>query len=304
MSVPSADGSARTESPGRPGLLGKQLYALIAYTIRESFHKWTLIAFVVATTLFLALLATTVSLDVVEGTLASARLFGQELHLEEEGIRITDVVATFQVAIASLLYTAGLFLALFTTSNLVPRMRAAGWVGLLLAQPIARPALLLGRVLGAVVVVTANIGYLILGSWLILTWKTGVGNPGFLVAGALIVYTYLVLYSIMVLVGVVTGSSPVSLLVGAATWIAGLIFYGLHQFPGWQLSLRAGWRRESVSWLTDAIYWSLPKTYELGAAVSAATRSEALELDPVLGSAPFAVVALAAACWFFWRQDH
>lgn len=303
LQATAASGGGAAPRAGARRVLA-QLGVLVGYTVRESLHKWLLIAFLAATTLFLALLASTVSLDIVEGTIASARLFGQQVELADESIRISDVVTTFQVLIASLLYTAGLFLALFTTSNLVPRLCAPGWVGLVLAQPISRGWLLIGRVLGATVVVAVNLGYLIVGSWLLLTWKTGVGTPGFLAAGALILYAYVVLYSAMVLVGVVTGSSPVSLIVGAATWISGLTAYGLHAHPGWLLSLRAGGPREVARALTDGLYWSLPKTYELGAAVSNATRMEPVDLTPVATSAPFAIVCLALACWWFTRQDY
>ncbi|MFQ5745553.1 MAG: hypothetical protein ACE5HV_18535, partial [Acidobacteriota bacterium] len=135
-----------------------QTRALVSYTLREALHRWTLIAFLLCVTVFLLLLATAVSLDIVEGTLASAKLFGQELKVDQLGVQISDVVGTFQVIVITLLYIVGVALALFATSNLVPRLLVEGWVGLLLAQPISRPALILGRALGAVTVVAPTWG--------------------------------------------------------------------------------------------------------------------------------------------------
>ena len=65
----------------QPQLILCQIRGLVAYTVRESLHRWTLITYLIGITFFLILLSTAVNLDIVEGTLASARLFGQNLSL-------------------------------------------------------------------------------------------------------------------------------------------------------------------------------------------------------------------------------
>jgi len=285
-------------------LILAQVAAMVRFTIRESLHRWTLVAFLLAVTMFLLLLATTVNLDIVEGTLASARLFGQELVLPEVGIEIGDVVTTFQVVIITLLYSVGVALALFSTSNLVPRLCVDGWVDLLLAQPITRPTLLLGRATGAVAVVALNVTYLIVGSWMLLRWKTGFGNAGFLLAGAIIVATFAVCYSGMVLVGVVTRNSPVSILAGLFFWLSGHIFHLFHAYPAWSTSLRAGWQRQMGVFITESIYWTLPKTQGLAEMAVDAARGEPVSVAPLLFSLPFAVGSLALACFWFARRDY
>jgi ABC-type transport system involved in multi-copper enzyme maturation permease subunit len=261
-------------------------------------------AFLLAVTLFLLLLATTVNLDIVEGTLASARLFGQELVLPEVGIEISDVVTTFQVVIITLLYSVGVGLALFSTSNLVPRLCVNGWVDLLLAQPITRPTLLLGRATGAITVVALNIGYLVFGSWILLRWKTGFGNAGFVLAAAIIVLTYTVCYSGMVLVGVVTRNSPVSILAGLFFWLSGHIFHLFHAYPQWSTSLRAGWPRSLGVFITESLYWSFPKTQGMAEMAANAARGEPVSWAPLLYSLPFAVGSLTLACIWFTRRDY
>ena len=57
-------------------LAATQVLALVGFTVREARNKWTLLALFTLTTLFLLALATLVSVDVVEGSIASARLFG------------------------------------------------------------------------------------------------------------------------------------------------------------------------------------------------------------------------------------
>lgn len=287
-----------------PALVARQLAGMVVHTLREALHRWTLLAFLMAVSLFLLVLATAVSLDIVEGTLASARLFGQDIELQDTGLRITDVVATFQLVIVSLLYTFGIVLALFATCNLVPRLCAEGWVGLLLAQPVTRPTLLLGRALGGVAVVAINIAYLIGGSWLILRWKTGLGNQGYLLAGALILVAFVACYAAMVLVGVVTRSSPVSAMAGLLVMVSGHLLYALHHLPEWSLSLPAGWRRRTAVGIFESLYYALPRTQDLGSGAVAAARGEPVSVVPILASLPFVVVTLALACWWFSRRDN
>lgn len=294
----------RFERPTPIRLTLMQLASLVRYTLRESLHRWTLVASLIGVSFFLLLLATAVNLDIVEGTLASARLFGQDLTLQEYGIQIRDVVRTFQVAIITLLYVVGVALALFATSNLVPQLLAEGWVDLLVAQPITRHNLLLGRSLGAITVVALNVSYLIVGSWLVLRWKTGFGNAGFLIAGLFILVAYAACYAAMVLVGVVTRNSPVCSLVGLFVWLGGHILYPFHHFEGWRAALTAGWPRNTAVAITETLYWVLPKSQGLGEAAVAAARGGSFSLGAVWGSLPFAVGAIALACWWFSRRDY
>lgn len=296
------------------GLLARQLGALVLHTIRESLHRWTMLAFLAAVSLFLLLLATAVNLDIVEGTLASARLFGQDLEVQQFNVRIDDVVGAFQVVIIGALYVVGIALALFATSNFVPRLCEEGWVDLMLAQPVSRSTLLLGRALGAIGVVAINLSYLVIGSWLLLRWKTGFGNAGFLLAGALILFAFVSSYAAMVLVGVMTRSAPVASMVGLFVWVMGHILYALHRFPNWRLSLQSGWPRRTATAISEAMYWFLPKNQALGQAAVDAARGQSALLSPsaswlsatapVWGSLPFILVTLGAACWWFSRRDY
>ncbi len=287
------------------GLTRGQLRALIGYTLREARHKWTLVALFALTTFFLLMLATLVNVDVVEGTIASARLFGTfPLEIGGASIPISDAVTVIQVFLVSMLSTFGLILALFVSGNIIPRTLNAGWVDLLVAQPIARATVLLGRTLGAMLVVALSLAYLFGGSWALLTWKTGFGNSGFMVAGVIILFSFLACYSGMVLVGVITRSSPVSIIAGIGIWFLGQVLYPLHRFDEWTTAFRAGWPRNLATTITETLYWVMPKTLELTRTAIEAAQQESLTLTPGLQSLPFAIICLALACWWFARQDY
>jgi len=139
---------------------------------------------------------------------------------------------------------------------------------------------------------------------MLLRWKTGFGNAGFLLAGAIIVATFAVCYSGMVLVGVVTRNSPVSILAGLFFWLSGHIFHLFHAYPAWSTSLRAGWQRQMGVFVTESIYWTLPKSQGLAEMAVDAARGEPVSVAPLLFSLPFAVGSLALACFWFARRDY
>lgn len=294
---------SRTSAPS-PSLLRGQIQALTAHTVREARHKWTLVALFLLTSLFLILLATLVNVDIVEGTIASARLFGtMDLPLGDQRIQITEAVTVLQTIVVGFVSSFGLLLALFVTGSVIPRTLEPGWVDLLVAQPMPRWAIVLGRTLGAIAVVTLSLAYLFGGAWAILAWKTGFGNSGFLLAGLLILITYAACYAGMVLVGVLTRSSPLSIVAGVGIWSMGWILLPLHRFQEWTTAFRAGWPRSLATAISETLYWSLPKTAELTRNAVDATRLEGPRLLPLLSSIPFMIVCLGLACWWFTRQD-
>jgi len=282
----------------------RQVWGLVIYTVRESLHRWTLVTYLLGISFFLLLLATTVNLDIVEGTLASARLFGQELEVADMGIKITDVVRYFQVAVISTLYIVGIALALFLTGNHVPSITRQGWVDLLIAQPVSRSVLLLGRALGSTTVVALGIAYLVVGSWIVLSWKTGFGNVGFLFAGLVILVTFVVCFSATVLAGIVTGNGPVSGMIGLFVWVAGHVMHPFHVFPEWRVAIHVGWARQFATAVTEGLYWLLPKNQGLWQISVAAARGEPVSLTPMFYSLPFAFLCLFLACWWFTQRDY
>jgi len=292
--------SSNVVSPSQ--LAARQVWGMVSYTVRESLYRWTLITYLLGISFFLLVLATAVNLDIVEGTLASARLFGQDLQIGELNVKVDDVVRYFQVAVISTLYIIGVVLALFLTSNYIPAMAREGWVDLLVAQPVSRSTLLLGRALGALTVVSLGVAYLIVGSLVVLRLKTGLGSAGFLFAGGIILFAYAVCFTATVLVGIITRSAPVSGMAGLMVWLAGHVMYPLHTLD-WQAALRAGWQRQFGRAITETLYWFLPKSQGLAQLAVNAARGEPLNFSPVWYSLPFAFVCLFLACWYFTQRD-
>jgi hypothetical protein len=166
--------------------------ASIEEVFREAAARWTLIAYFALSSFFILVFALAVNLDVVNGALAGAKLFGQSVGMRGQEISIERFVLGFESGFSGFLFIIGTFLALFATAHLVPRLQEKGTIDLYLSRPVGRVQLLLSRYLGGLVWPGRTLAYLILSMWLIIVWKTHVTRARFLLGG-LVIFTIAVL---------------------------------------------------------------------------------------------------------------
>ena len=282
----------------------RALTASVQEVFREAAARWTLIAYFALSSLFIVVFAAAVNLDVVNGALAGARLFGKPLDVGGEAVSIDKLVLGFESGFSGFLYLVGTFLALFATAHLVPRLQEKGTIDLYLSRPVGRVPLLLSRYAGGLLLAAANLVYLIGSMWLIVVWKTRVLHPRFLLSGAVILFTIAALMAFAFLVGVVTSSTGVSLMATYAVFFFSAILV-THD------KISAAVSTETAARIVDGLYWALPKTAELGqATIALVAGSQAPERlanvahFAVFGStALFGAASLGLASWLFSRKD-
>jgi ABC-type transport system involved in multi-copper enzyme maturation permease subunit len=263
-----------------------------------------LIAYFALSSLFIVIFALGVNLDVVNGALAGARLFGQSVDVGGRSIEIDKLVLGFESGFSAFLYLVGTFLALFATAHLVPRLQEKGTIDLYLSRPVGRVALLLSRYAGGLLLAAANLLYLIGSMWLIVVWKTRVFHPRFLLSGLVILFAVATLLAFAFLIGVVTSSTGVSLMATYAVFFLSAILVARER-------IAAAVSTETAARIVKGLYWILPKTAEIGQATvalvagkEAPARLADVHYLAVYGStAAFGVAALALSAWLFSRKD-
>ena len=283
----------------------KVLIANIEDVMREAAARWTLVSYFFLSTLFIIIFAFAVNLDIVEGSLAGAKLFGKSVEMNgSPQISIEKLVLGFESGFSGFLYFLCTFLAIFATAHLVPRMQEKGTIDLYLSRPVSRIKLLLSRYFAGLLLAASNIFYLILSMWVIVMWKTHVVPPKFLVAAAIILFVVATLLAFAFLVGVVTSSTAVSIMSSYAIFFFGLMLAGHDRFA-------AVVSKQWQAWLIQTLYWIFPKTAELFSAVVAfvsenrvpAAMANALTPAPFLATGAFLVGCLALASWLFYRKE-
>ncbi len=280
------------------------LAANIEEVFREAAARWTLIAYFVLSTLFILIFASAVNLDIVNGALAGAKLFGKEVEVNGPRIDLQMLVMGFESGFAAVLYAVGIFLSIFATAHLVPRLQDKGTVDLYLSRPVGRVKLLLYRYLAGLILAASNVVYLIGSIWLIVVWKTHVIHPRFLVSGLVILFAISVLLAFAFLVGVITSSTAVSIMSTYALFILSAVLVAHDRMAA---AITAAWKVAVI----QGLYWVLPKVSELGQAVVALVSgdqapqelSNSLTVAPFLTTAAFGIVCLVLASLLFQRKE-
>lgn len=281
----------------------KVLVANIEDVMREAAARWTLIAYFFLSTMFIVIFAFAVNLDIVNGALAGAKLFGNQVEMHgSEQISIDSLVVGFESGFSGFLYFLCTFLAIFATAHLVPRMQEKGTIDLYLSRPVARAKLLLSRYLAGLLLAGSNILYLILSMWLIVYWKTKVAHPKFLVASAIMMFVVAVLLAFAFLIGVITSSTAVSIMTTYAIFIFGFALAAHKQFA-------AAVSREWQAHLINGLYWVVPKSTELFLSVVSFVSGRDLPREVAIGpwsyisTGAFGVGCLILAAVLFQRKE-
>ena len=211
----------------------------------------------------------------------------------------------------------GIMVAVIVTAGFIPNMLQKGTIDVLLARPVHRSTLLIYKYLGGCTYVLLNAGYLIGGCWLALSLRTGHWNPYFPLTILTLGFFFAVIYSVSVLMAVLTRSFAASCFVTLGLW-------GVCTAVGtWHARMVApSIDPPDPMWASVARFLNLllPNTADLGRLnvellakgnLGGEAASKALENAPpvdtglvLLTSALFAVVMIALACAKFSKRDY
>jgi ABC-type transport system involved in multi-copper enzyme maturation permease subunit len=267
--------------------------ALIRDTFREAFARRIFWGFFGCCSALLLFLMFIMRIDVVQGAIATVTIFGRSTPSAD----VQNLVQQTQSVIAMILYFAGMALSVFASAGLVASVFEPGRIELLLSKPVSRTHLLLGRYIGNVLVVAANILYLVAGSWVIFGIKTNVWGAGFLVSSLCTIFIFSVLLAVLVLVGVLWDSSAVAIMVTFAIMIVTPI---LAQKATIERLLSSEWSRVVVR----VLYYVLPKTSDVSVIIRHMILNQPVESwMPVWSTALFGVVVLGLGLWRFQRRS-
>jgi ABC-type transport system involved in multi-copper enzyme maturation permease subunit len=271
----------------------KNILVISWYTLREAFARKVFIFFAVISLIFLIGLAVIFSLVNTDSILTNMNPSGDKFVLAQ-------VITQIQLAITAPLSNLCLLLAIFASSSFIPLMLEKGNIDLLLSKPISRTQLLLGKYLGGTLVVFINIAFLIIGTWIIILLKFSYWNFNFPLVIFVITFTFAVLYSIVVLFGILFRSSVPGMMIAYFIFLIlspGLVFARL------QLKTFSG--KEVLKAIVDGLYYFIPKTSELmGTINSNVGQGKPIgDIQPVLSSLLFLILIMFFCDYILKKKD-
>lgn len=279
----------------------RPLLGLLLLTFRELWAKKIVLGLFVISSLVLLMVAFALNLDVVEGSLEGLRLFGQEAEtgeMEEEAppLTLTRVVVAVESVVAGAAYWVGILLALFASAPLFSDLQAAGRVELLLSKPVSRLQVVGGHILGVWAAIAVLTLYLLGGVWLIMSIKSGIWHPRFLLSILIVTAMFAVMYAAMMLASVWTQSTALALIVSY-----GLIFVSMVLAGGEAVASLLGPVGRPIFW---GLYHALPNFTEVTQIVTRLAEEEAVSTwYPLVSSLLFGGAAYGITGYWFTRRD-
>ncbi len=268
----------------------KNIWIMTWFTLKEAMARKVFIFFFI-----LALLAVLIT-GLIFMLSSSVNVNAVGMH----NMPYDNPVTMIEMMIISPLTSLCLLLAIFSTASFVPIMLEKGNIDLLLSKPVSRDQLLWGKFFGGILVVLLNIAFLVIGVWLIISIKFSSWNFAFLNIIITVVFTFAVLYSLMILFGVLTKSSTLGMMVTYFVFIilSPILFAAKDKFYGLISS-------SLVKSLIDIFYYIIPKTSELlgGITNDLVSGKSITNYQPILTSLAFLILTMGISISIFRKKD-
>ena len=174
------------------------IFVITWFTFREALARKVFLFFFAISTFLLLLL--------IVGSSGNVKIFLGSFN-SGDNFSAGLIVSKLELGMISILAWWCIVLSIFATASFIPIMLEKGNIDLLLSKPISREQLILGKYFGGLLVVLLNIAYIVLGIWLIISIKFSMWNFAFLWAIVFFTFSFAILYSIIILSGVITKSS-------------------------------------------------------------------------------------------------
>ena len=266
---------------------------MAALSFRESLARKTFITFFGLSTILHILLILALDIDAIDGAMAMVKVMGQDIQQKN----LEKLIILVQTSIAGAAFTGGIFLSIFATASLVPTMLEKGAIDLLISKPLSRTQIFLGRYLGAQSIMILNVTYLIGGSWLILSFKTGIWHFPYLYCILMVIGAFAIIYSLMALVGVTSRSPGVTVTAAFTVFFLSTVLVHKDQIYAFLSS-------KVYDYILSALYHALPKMSELGEINLALVLGKPVESWlPLWSSGIVGLVMLSTATFIFARKD-
>ena len=263
------------------------------YTIREALARKVFLFF-----LGLSALAIIIS-GIVVNVISDASLMSG-FDFKQGGIVVKEVSTSIKLVIITPLTSLCILLAVFSTASFVPIMLEKGNIDLLLSKPISRTQLLIGKYFGGLLVVFINIAFLVIGVWVVVSLRFMYFDFAFLSIILSVTFTFAVLYSLIVLFGVITQGSILGMMLAYFIFLilSPVLYMGITHF-------NTVIKSDFLNSLIETLYYITPKTHELmgETTINLAIGKGIADWQPILTSLAFMLLALGYSIYLFNKKD-
>ncbi|MBN8568602.1 MAG: ABC transporter permease [Ignavibacteria bacterium] len=261
---------------------------LVFGVIREAIAKKIFIGFFAISTLIILGFIAFVNFDSVEGIVTMS------------GDEVRELVLGFESFTLGVSYLLLITLCLIGVSSIIPSMLEKGNIDLLLSKPVSRSQILLGKFVGGLLLIFVSLVYLIGTIWLIVSFKFGYWNASFLSSILMLTFSFAVIYSLVIFIGITTQSSILAILINIF-----LIFLICPFLASREQVLFTFITGDVGHFIINFLYYILPKPNDLQTITGNIIKGEkVVSWQPVITSALFLITFLSASIFVFKKKDY
>jgi ABC-type transport system involved in multi-copper enzyme maturation permease subunit len=279
--------------------------AIIEATIREGIARKTILGMFIVSTAALIIAVLLFQMDVVQhGLLSPATQHVQVRNGHTSappasmmGMTVLDMV---WMAISSLLLFICVFLGVFVTAGFITSLMEKGSIDLLLSKPVSRWTYIAGRYTGSVLIILAEVAYLVLGLWLVAGLSLGSWSSGFLGSIITITLAFAGVFSLVTLFGVLTRSSWFAIIIGLALYIFAAFVIPLGQFIDRLINGEPS--KGVLSSVATGLHYLVP-SQEMGKVISSEILGKDMDFMPLFLTAGLCVVYIGLSCFAFSKKE-
>ena len=269
--------------------------------VSEAFARKFMIAVAVLISLGLFVLMFALDLDVVDGAIASTRLFGIGGDLKQNVLPVDVALRPIFGFVAWAVFYLGLLFGIVATADIAHKALAPGRVELMLSFPVRRFEFVLGTYLGVLTIAALGTSYAVGGVSLVLFWKADfvTAAPLFGALGALLAFA--AIYAAMLFLTTLARSAALAAGGGLMLYVVGLLTSNREWFTGLFSS-------PMVRQLVGVVIFPLPRLKALADLGNSAASGELLLASPsiklVVHTLIFATALVAASCYVVQSRDY
>ena len=269
----------------------KNIWIMTWFTLREALARKVFIFFLTISAVVIIMAALILGLsDKASFT----------MNVSGGNMQFVNPITFIEMMIISPLSGLCLLLSIFASASFVPIMLEKGNIDLLLSKPVSRDQLLWGKYFGGILVVLINITFLVIGVWSVISIKFSNWDFSFLLIILVITFTFAVLYSLIVLLGVLSKGSTLGMMVAYFVYIilSPLLFLAKDKLLVYIQS-------DFLKSVIKGLYYIVPKTHELMEQVMKELASgKGIEsYQPILTSFAFLILTMGITISIFRKKD-
>ncbi|MFI5263431.1 MAG: ABC transporter permease subunit [Candidatus Kapaibacterium sp.] len=258
----------------------KKLIAIIEETYREAIARKTIVGFFIFSTLIILIAFFVFQSSTVKDAMSKMQqtnMQGNKPTMATDVIMVS-VLDIFWTIVSVMLYFMTVCVGVFATTGFITSQMEKGTIDLLLSKPVPRWLYIIGRYVGSVSIILLEVIWFVVGMWCVVSLSTGTWHVAFLASIFFIMLGFAGIYSVVVLISVLSRSSALSIVIGIGLYFISLLIAGA---KGIEKMVTTD-SKSTLSYIADALYYLFPQTSDMSGNMKNAILGNPIEWMPVL----------------------